>query len=101
MRLSPIEGAFLAGRGVVFWAPEEYRSEERLLVQHYMMLNENTGCLQPLPSGEQSIGQSLADSRHVYWQIFNAVASSSPGQPDDLAPILRVDLRTGHFERMT
>jgi len=101
VRLQQIEGRFLAGRGVVFWAPEEYRSEQRLLVQHYMMLNENTGCAQPLPSVELSIGQSLVDSRHIYWQSFNAVGSSSPGQPDDLAPILRVDLKTGRFERMT
>jgi hypothetical protein len=101
VRLQPIEGSFLAGRGVVFWAPEEYRSEELLLVQHYMMLNENTGCVQPLPNVENSIGQSLVDSRHIYWQSFNAVGSSSPGQPDAPAPILRVDLRTGRFERLT
>ena len=65
-----------------------------------MMLNENTGCVQELPSVELSIGQTLLDGRHVYWQSFNGLGSSSPGQPDDLAPILRVDLRTGRFEHV-
>jgi hypothetical protein len=91
---------FVAGRGVVLWAPGETRFDPLLLVQRFMMLNENTGCVQELPSVELSIGQTLLDGRHVYWQSFNALGSSSPGQPDDLVPILRVDLRTGRFDHV-
>lgn len=91
---------FVAGRGVVLWAPGETRFDPLLLVQSFMMLNENTGCVQALPSVELSIGQTLIDRRHVYWQSFNGLGSASPGQPDSLAPILRVDLRTGHFEHV-
>lgn len=91
---------FVAGRGVVLWAPGETRFDPLLLVQRFMMLNENTGCVQALPSVELSIGQTLIDGHHVYWQSFNALGNSSPSQPDDLAPVLRVDLRTGRFEHV-
>jgi hypothetical protein len=105
MRVTPLDASPLlppvfVGRGVVLWAPEEYRSEQRLFVQHFEMLNENTGCVQPLPSVELSIGQTLLDGRHVYWQSFDGLGSASPRQPDAAAPLLRVDLRTGRFEHV-
>jgi hypothetical protein len=91
---------FVAGRGVVLWAPGETRFDPLLLVQRFSMLNENTGCVQELPGVELSIGQTLIDGRHVYWQSFNGLGGLSPGQPNPLAPILRVDLRTGRFEHV-
>jgi hypothetical protein len=57
---------FVAGRGVALWAPGETRFDPILLVQRFMMLTENTGCVQALPSVELSIGQTLIDGRHVY-----------------------------------
>jgi hypothetical protein len=105
LRLTFLEGdtgvfPFVVGRGVVLWTTGETRFNPLLLVQHYMMLNENTGCVQALPSVELSIGQSLVDDRHVYWQSFNSLGSATPGQTFDLAPVLRVDLRTGRFEHV-
>jgi len=92
---------FIGGRGVVLWTPEETRFDPLLLVQHFMMLNENTGCVQPLPSVEESIGQILIDRHHVYWNSFNALGSFSPGDTLSPLPILRVNLVTGRFERVT
>ncbi|HEU4578296.1 MAG TPA: hypothetical protein VFS67_08580 [Polyangiaceae bacterium] len=104
VRLTSLDGSgvvpFVPGRGVVLWTSGETRFDPLLLVQHFVMLNENTGCVQELPSVEQSIGQALMDTRHVYWESFNALGSSSPGDPEDAAPLLRVDLRTGRFERV-
>jgi hypothetical protein len=101
--LTPVEGgtytSFVAGRGVVLWSPEETRFNPLLLVQHFRMLNENTGCVQDLPSVELSIGQTIIDDRHVYWHSFNALgAAIVPGPSVDL---LRVDLRSGRFEHLT
>jgi hypothetical protein len=105
VNLAPVEGgsysSFVAGRGVVLWAPEETRFEPLLLVQHFRMLNENTGCVQDLPSVELSIGQTLIDDRHVYWHSFNALAAASPGLPEPSIDLLRVDLRSGRFEQVT
>ena len=91
---------FKAGPGVVLWAPEELRTNPLLLVQYWMMFDESTGCAQRLPSVELSIGQTLVDARHVYWQSFNALGAVGPGTSYDLAPLLRVNLRTGRFERV-
>jgi hypothetical protein len=105
VNLAPVEGgsysSFVAGRGVVLWAPEETRFEPLLLVQHFRMLNENTGCVQDLPSVELSIGQTLIDEHHVYWHSFNALAAVSPGLPEPSVDLLRVDLRSGRFEQVT
>ena len=99
VRVTAVEGGtyypFIAGRGVVLWTPEETRFDPLLLVQHFMMLNENTGCVQPLPSVEESIGQILIDDHHVYWHSFNALGSVSEGEPLSAVPILRVNLVTG------
>jgi hypothetical protein len=96
VRLRQIEAVpFVAGRGVVLWTPTETRFDPLQVIQHFMMLNENTGCVQALPSVEQSIGQTLIDARHVYWMSFSA-----SGGLADPTPILRVNLRTGRFEQL-
>jgi hypothetical protein len=105
VRVTPLPSSgslvpFIAGHGVVLWSTTETRYNPLLLVQHYVMLNQNTGCVQELPSDELSIGGSLLDAHHVYWKSFNALGSSSPGQPATTTPLLRVDLRTGRFERV-
>lgn len=92
---------FLPGRGVVLWSTEETRFNPLLMVQHYVMLNQNTGCVQDLPSVELSIGQSVIDERHVYWHSFNALGSTSSLGPEPSVDLLRVDLRSGRFGQVT
>jgi len=63
------------------------------------MLNENTGCVQALPSDAQTIGHWLVDDRHVYWKSEKALGGS-PGQPEAAPLLLRVDLYSGRFEHV-
>lgn len=91
---------FLAGHGVVLWSTEETRFNPLLLAQHYVMLNQNTGCVQDLPSVDLSIGQSVLDDHHVYWHSFNALGSSSSTGSEPGLDLLRVDLRSGRLERL-
>lgn len=89
--------SFVAGRGVVLWTAGETRLDPLTLVEHFVMLNQNTGCVQELPNTELSIGQALLDAHHVYWKSFNALGSVTEGQPIPPADLLRVDPRTGRF----
>jgi hypothetical protein len=96
LRLRQIEAApFTVGRGVVLWAPSETRFDPLQVIDHFMMLNENTGCVQSLPSIEQGIDQVLIDERHVYWKSLNVESG-----PAGLTRLLRVNLRTGRFEEL-
>ncbi len=96
-------GHVLADRDFVLWLDERVHTEPTLILdQNFVMLDRKTDCVQPLPALGQSIspGGSVMDGRHVYWDTYNGLDGISPGQPDPVTPLIRVDLRSGAIEQI-
>lgn len=100
--LTRIENSrYIAGGGRVLWRQERTHFDPLVHDENYVMLDERTGCVQPLPALGLSIsGDSLLDGRHVYWKSFNGLEAVSAGDELKAYPLVRVDLRSGVLEQI-
>jgi hypothetical protein len=89
------------GEGFVLWQHEQLIQDPLNLVQNFVLFDEATGCVTPMPGVGESISSEVAISPpYVYWRSFNALGSASPGQPPSTTPLIRVNLETGALERI-
>jgi hypothetical protein len=96
-----VEGTdFELGPGVVLWKESETRFDPLVQVESLVLLEEATGCVRALPSLGETISVAGLDADHVYWKSYNGLGSSSPGDVPEPLPFVRVNLRTGAFERL-
>lgn len=100
--ITRIEGyEFLASDGVILWREERELVDPLVLDQNYVMLDERSGCVTPLPSlGETISFDSVMDRSHVYWFSFNGLEGFSPGDEPGVMPLIRVDLASGALEQV-
>ncbi len=101
--VSPIpEGSdFAVGPGVILWKKSTTTFDPLTLVGSLVLLDEATGCVRDLPSLGETISIAGLDADHVYWKSYNGLAASSPGDVPEALPLVRVNLRTGAFERLS
>ena len=94
-------GEFRVGHGFVVWWQERTHFDPLVLDQNLVVLDERTGCAQPLPGVGLSVSsQALIDDRHAYWHSYNGLGGVSPDMPLEGVPLLRADLRSGALERL-
>jgi hypothetical protein len=101
-RIARIEGSeYLGARDVILWRQERTHLDPLAHDENYVMLDQSTGCVQPLPALGLTISlDSVADAEHVYWFSFNGLEGVSPGDPEIGMPLVRVDLRSGELEQL-
>jgi hypothetical protein len=84
----------------VLWKKSETRFDPLVLVESLVLLDQATGCVNDLPSLGETISVAGLDADHVYWKSYNGLGSTSPGDVPEVLPFVRVNLRTGAFERL-
>jgi hypothetical protein len=101
--IARVEGwDFLAGDGLVLWRQEREHLDPLILDQNYVLLDEQTDCVTPLPARGETISfDAVMDGHHVYWYSFNGLEGFSPGDVPGVMPLIRVDLRNGKLEQIT
>ena len=94
-------GEFRAGQAFIVWWQERTHFNPLVLKQNLVVLDERTGCAQPLPGvGLTVSSQAVMDGRHAYWKSYNGLEGVSPGDPIEGVPILRANLRSGALEQV-
>lgn len=92
---------FEVGPGSILWKKSETRFDPLILVESLVLLDQATGCVRDLPSLGETISVAGLDADHVYWKSYNGLGSVSPGDVPESLPLVRVNLHTGAFERLT
>jgi hypothetical protein len=97
-----IEGSeFALGPSTILWKKSTTTSDPLTLVESLVLLDEATGCVSDLPSLGETISIAGLDADHVYWKSYNGLGAFSPGDVPEALPLVRVNLRTGAFERLS
>jgi hypothetical protein len=97
-----IEGSeFALGPSTVLWKKSETIFDPLTLVESLVLLDEATGCVSDLPSLGETISIAGLDADHVYWKSYNGLGAFSSGDVPEALPLVRVNLRTGAFERLS
>jgi hypothetical protein len=94
-------GGFAVGPGVVLWKKSTTTFDPLTLVESLVLLDEATGCVSDLPSLGETISITGLDADHVYWKSYNGLGAFSSGDVPEALPLVRVNLRTGAFERLS
>jgi hypothetical protein len=97
-----IEGSeFALGPSTILWKKSETLFDPLTLVESLVLHDEVTGCTRDLPSLGQTISITGLDADHVYWKSYNGLGAFSSGDVPEALPLVRVNLRTGAFERLS